>query len=296
MIINQQMTTTDLLNILQNEYYDSAWKGHLEFALWLVRRTNPRVTVELGVDYGHSTFALAAGNSGHVYGIDSFEGDDHAGHRDTYQIVMEMKSELLNKGLLSIDNITLIKSFFMDAVKTFSEKIDVLHIDGLHTYEAVKEDYESWITKTNTDAIILFHDVVSYTDTVGRFFDELPLTKYFFSHSAGLGVTCTNAEFLKDIMSYPDIPNRNQLFPLYGTIQSRYQVLYGLEENWIDVTLQCLYKCIYKNQIIIPYTDEERANIFGDPIIGIIKHVVVVDKIRNTTTTYENETDIILYL
>ena len=53
----------------------TAWKGHELFALWLVSFLNPKVTVDLGVDYGYSTFVLAKKNTGIVYGIDSFEGD-----------------------------------------------------------------------------------------------------------------------------------------------------------------------------------------------------------------------------
>ena len=37
----------------------SAWTGHRYFAKWLVETLRPEITVDLGVDYGHSTFYLA---------------------------------------------------------------------------------------------------------------------------------------------------------------------------------------------------------------------------------------------
>jgi hypothetical protein len=50
-----------------------------EFSMWLVKHVKPKMIVELGVDYGHSTFCLASPNIGTVYAIDCFEGDAHAG-------------------------------------------------------------------------------------------------------------------------------------------------------------------------------------------------------------------------
>ena len=37
----------------------SAWTGHRKFAEFLVEKKNPDVIVELGVDYGYSTFVFA---------------------------------------------------------------------------------------------------------------------------------------------------------------------------------------------------------------------------------------------
>jgi len=47
----------------------SAWTGHYDFAQWLVEELKPTVTVDLGVDYGYSLFALAMPEIGKVYGV-----------------------------------------------------------------------------------------------------------------------------------------------------------------------------------------------------------------------------------
>lgn len=173
------------------ENLDSAWKGHRQFAYWLVEQINPKVTVDLGVDYGYSLFCLAEPAIGTVYGIDSFEGDEHAGHHpDAYEVVKNVMKEN------QYNNIELIKGMFDDVAKDWFTPIDILHIDGLHTYDAVKNDYETWSKfLSGPNAVIIMHDVALFPGTK-QVFDEIPMHKAFFHHSAGLGVLSQNQNFI----------------------------------------------------------------------------------------------------
>jgi predicted O-methyltransferase YrrM len=149
--------------------------------------------VDLGVDYGYSTFCFALPEIGHIYGIDSFEGDEHAGIRDTYDYVLEKQKEL------ELNNITFIKGFFDDVVKTWDKPIDVLHIDGLHTYEAVKNDFEKWSHFLKEDGIILMHDTMVEGFGVKDFFKEIQLPKTNFNHCNGLGVVSKDINLINEI-------------------------------------------------------------------------------------------------
>lgn len=186
-----------LLTFLKSEYKPSAWKGHFEFAMWLVNKFNPLITVELGVDYGNSTFAFASEGVGIVYGIDCFGGDVHAGQRNTYDTVTSTYLNLLSQQLLKIPNIRILKGYFNEFIDNFeNNSIDILHIDGLHEYESVKEDFENYFPKCHNNSIILFHDVVAFKQTVGKFFEELPYPKTMVSHSAGLGILSKNQDII----------------------------------------------------------------------------------------------------
>ena len=58
----------------------SAWCGHRKFAEFLVDYYTDPIVVELGVDYGFSTFVFANAlneTNGKIYGIDLFLGDIH---------------------------------------------------------------------------------------------------------------------------------------------------------------------------------------------------------------------------
>ncbi len=180
--------------IAKLQHIISAWRGHEDFAVKLVEYKKPEVIVELGVDYGFSSFAFAMPNIGTVYGIDWFKGDEHAGHRNTYELV---KEEIEKLGLT---NIVLIQSDFSEAVKTWKKKIDILHIDGVHHYAAVKQNYDEWLPFVKEDGVILLHDTCSFKDDVGKFFAEIELPKYNFLHSHGLGVVCRNYEVLQQVV------------------------------------------------------------------------------------------------
>ena len=166
--------------------FDSAWKGHGLFAMKLVETFKPNIIVDLGVDWGFSTFCFGYPQIGNVYGIDWFQGDDHAGHRDTLNDVDNLYQELIKS--FGVSNIEFIKSDFAEAAKIWDKKIDILHIDGFHSYEAVKSDYENWIKFCDEESIILFHDVESFPETVGVFFEELVGYKLIHKGSAGLGI------------------------------------------------------------------------------------------------------------
>lgn len=168
------------------ETLPSAWKGHRKFANWLVNKISPTITVDLGVDYGYSLFSLAESNIGTVYGIDSFEGDLHAGtHTDAYDVVMDTIKQN------NYNNIKIIKGFFNDIAAEWNLPIDILHIDGLHTYNAVKNDYEKWSKFLKDDAVLIMHDIILFPETM-QVFKEIPMYKTFFIHSAGLGVLSKN--------------------------------------------------------------------------------------------------------
>lgn len=173
----------------------TGWRGHAGFAKWLVKAMNPNVVVDLGVDYGFSSFTFALAGAGMVYGVDSFEGDPEAGIRDTYGEVVRRQNEL------GIQNLTLIRGYFNDVAKTWDKPIDILHIDGRHRYEDVKEDYELWRPFVRKGGVILLHDTEVTEEPYGvrRFFMEIDEPKTNFTGSYGLGVVSDDPDLIAKI-------------------------------------------------------------------------------------------------
>jgi predicted O-methyltransferase YrrM len=180
---------------MAGDLIQSAWRGHQKFAEWLVRELKPKTIVELGVDYGFSSFVFARAGMGEVYGIDSFEGDPEAGQRNTRPIVEERQKEL------GVTNLHLVQGYFSEVAKTWDKPIDILHIDGRHRYDDVKEDYEIWSRFVRPGGVILLHDTCVTREPYGvhRFFREIELPKTNFTHSEGLGVVSTDQALIDRI-------------------------------------------------------------------------------------------------
>lgn len=172
----------------------SAWVEHIPFAFWLAENLAPKMFVELGVHYGVSYFAFCQALKQNdipsiCYAVDNWKGDEHAGFysEDIYNQVSSYNSE--RYGGFSY----LLRSEFSEAVNYFSEgSIDLLHIDGYHTYEAVKSDFSLWSSRLSERAIVLFHDTNVREKGFGVFklWEELAeqYPSFEFKHGYGLGV------------------------------------------------------------------------------------------------------------
>lgn len=170
-----------------------SWVGHMPFAYHLVNLVKPSIIVELGTHSGNSLCAFAQSikdNKLHtnLYAVDSWEGDPQAGFYDE-EIYQNLKA-YINQ---NYDCVTLVRSLFDQALNSFEDNsIDILHIDGLHTYEAVEHDFLTWKPKVKQDGVILFHDISEKKEgfDVHILWEKLKIEyKYLeFDHSHGLGV------------------------------------------------------------------------------------------------------------
>lgn len=182
------------------------WAGHKYFAYDLVRNFKPQTVVELGTHYGTSFFSFcqAAKDGGldtELFAVDTWKGDEQAGFygESVFKQVSFMKNTYYPELKISF-----LRKTFNEALADFPEKsIDLLHIDGLHTYEAVKHDYESWLGKVKEDGVVLLHDVAEKSGDFGvyRLWDKIKEKKatFEFGHSHGLGVVFLDKKKLEKI-------------------------------------------------------------------------------------------------
>lgn len=175
------------------------WSGHLPFAADLVEAVRPARIVELGTHFGESYFGFCQaadelGVSCSAHAIDTWQGDSQTGYYG--EAVFEHVDTYNREHYHAFSS--LLRMNFDAALPRFDDgSIDLLHLDGLHTYAAVKHDFETWLPKVSPGGIILIHDIAVRESDFGawQFWEEISrgFPSFSFQHDCGLGVLANRA-------------------------------------------------------------------------------------------------------
>lgn len=135
---------------------DSAWLLH-----GLVRSMKPEVCVEIGSARGKSAChigkALKENNKGILYAIDPHSITDW-NDTDSSDSLIHMQANL---HLAGVDQyVKIIRKTSEEASKDWNMTIDLIFIDGDHSYEGVKKDWELFFPYLNKQGIVIFHDTL----------------------------------------------------------------------------------------------------------------------------------------
>lgn len=167
----------EVFELLSSYNAPSAWWQHVPIAHWLINKLQPDCVVELGTHHGVSFFAFCEAASiyarnAHIYAVDTWTGDEQSGRysNQVFDNVKQHWSKYYKR------NSTLIRSTFEEAANHFSmDSVDIIHVDGWHTYDAVCADFQIWKPKLKSGGTVLFHDInVRESDFgVAKFWEEL---------------------------------------------------------------------------------------------------------------------------
>ncbi len=173
---------------------ESAWTLHVPIAMLLIDLVRPAQFVELGTHTGLSYCAFCQavkelGTDTRCYAVDTWQGEEHSGLYGA-EILIDLQAHHDSR---YHEFSRLIQSTFDDAVAEFADgSIDLLHIDGYHTYEAVSHDFNTWLPKMSSRGVVVLHDTNEHGRDFGvwQFWDELkqryPHVEVLHGHGLGI--------------------------------------------------------------------------------------------------------------
>ena len=223
----------------------SAWVLHLPVAPILMKLLRPRTFVELGTHAGDSYLAFCQAASLQATGtqctaIDTWQGDAHTGAYGPEILQSLRLAHDPQYGRFS----RLVQSTFDAAAASFADGgIDLLHIDGAHTYEAVRHDYETWRPKLSSRGVILFHDTCERTADFGvwKVWEEVSAGRpgANLPHGHGLGILAVGPEQPADFLEFlRELHARPGLARILEALGGRAQLL----QNF-SLAAQHLHQC-----------------------------------------------------
>jgi predicted O-methyltransferase YrrM len=121
--------------------------------------TGAGVIVEIGSWKGRSTTWLASGArlaGQRVYAVDPHRGSRENPAADTLQ---EFSDNLTRSGLSAVVEPMVMTS--EEAAARIHGPIELLFIDGDHSYEGVRRDAELWLPRLMNGGTVMFHDVAT---------------------------------------------------------------------------------------------------------------------------------------
>lgn len=160
----------------------SSWKGLERVVPDIVERfcLQRKKAIDFGVWYGYST-AVLANYFPHVIGVDTFDGDEFAGHpKDLFQVAQSVADAWHGIELLSVR--------WQDFIHFYSDSVGLIHVDVRHDYH---DTYTLGLWAVDHAPVVLFHDTESFPE-VRRAVRDLAeysgRTFWNYPHHYGLGI------------------------------------------------------------------------------------------------------------
>jgi predicted O-methyltransferase YrrM len=234
------------------DYSASSMAENRDFLYELTHKLKPKTIVELGTYYGCSFFAFAEAIQDYqldtqLHGVDTWEGDIHTQFYggEVYNLFIDnFLAHYKDIGLQCTVHRKTFESALNSCFKPENINIDVLLIDGLPTYDAAKEDFESYLPRLSENGIVLFHDIKVEHFTLKEYWKELKEQYDYIevNNTFGLGILFPKGSEHKKLVEL--LLNRPKI-AVYTAIFGNYDGLKPVVKQTID----CDFICFTENFI-----------------------------------------------
>jgi len=217
----------------------------------LVYLNQAQVIVEVGVAEAKSTDWLCRGaklRGGKVYGYDLWDTHGLNNQFEHWSSKEKCEAYLQSKGHTNFE-LTKINSRtpeFAELIKTKHPSIDLAYIDGCHSYDGIKNDFDIIYPLLSECGVIVFHDTLKIDgcrefmiDLRTKFFDgtydliTFPWGSMFYSDGNVVNRRTGISVLAKRSFATLDLPIDEQC-----NLDEHFQEIYVKEEEWYEAELK----------------------------------------------------------
>jgi len=217
----------------------------------LVYLNQSKVIVEVGVAEAKSTHFLCEGAKavgGFVYGYDLWDTHGLTNQFQHWSSKEKCEDYLRSKGHVNYE-LTKINSKtpeFHELIKTKHPRIDLAFIDGCHSYDGIKNDFDAIYPQLSECGVIVFHDTMSIDgcrefmiDLRTKFWDgtfdliTFPWGSMFYSDGNVVNRRTGISVLAKRSFATLDLPIDEQC-----NLDEHFNDIYVKEEEWYEAELK----------------------------------------------------------
>jgi hypothetical protein len=217
----------------------------------LVYLNQAQVIVEVGVAEAKSTDWLCRGaklRGGKVYGYDLWDTHGLNNQFEHWSSKEKCEAYLQSKGHTNFE-LTKINSRtpeFAELIKTKHPSIDLAYIDGCHSYDGIKNDFDVIYPLLSESGVIVFHDTLKIDgcrefmiDLRTKFFDgtfdliTFPWGSMFYSDGNVVNRRTGISVLAKRSFATLDLPIDEQC-----NLDEHFNDIYVIEEEWYEAELK----------------------------------------------------------
>jgi len=217
----------------------------------LIYLNQSKVVVEIGVAEAKTTDFLCRGAArvgGHVYGYDLWDTHGLKNQFQHWSSQEKCENYLRGKGhnnftLTKIDSKT---SEFCQLIKDRHPSIDLAFIDGCHSYDGIKNDFDAIYPQLSETGIVVFHDTMSIDgcrefmiDLRGKYWDgTFDVITFPFGSMVYSDGNVVDRRTGVSILVKRSFATLTQSIDEICNLEDRTQEIYVKEEEWYEAELK----------------------------------------------------------
>ena len=145
----------------------------------IIAKYKPKTVLEIGTYWGGTLFLFSrfSSHDAKIISVDLPQGKFGGGYSRLRAPFYKLFAKYKQKIILLRRDSHLISTYLKIKRKLKNNEIDLLFIDGDHTYKGVKKDFEMYSPLVKNNGIIAFHDIVVHSSEtmcdVNKFWNEI---------------------------------------------------------------------------------------------------------------------------